>query len=98
MLLLLPPFGGRQLYSNNIYDDPYNQRFFLAIFRSKAIKNLFERIFGSILDEIAQLLSNSRWYRSILDESTHTWMNKCTFIYRRWLLHSSKDRFRHCLK
>jgi hypothetical protein len=24
-----------------------------------------------LLDEIAQLLSNSRWYRSILDESTH---------------------------
>jgi hypothetical protein len=33
------------------------------------------------LDEIVQLLSNSRWYRSILDESTHIWMNKCTFIY-----------------
>jgi hypothetical protein len=33
------------------------------------------------LDKIAQLLSNSRWYRSILDESTHTWMNKYTFIY-----------------
>jgi hypothetical protein len=33
------------------------------------------------LDEIAQLLSNSRGYRSILDESTYIWMNKCTFIY-----------------
>jgi hypothetical protein len=33
------------------------------------------------LDEIAQLLSNSRWYRSILDESIHIWINKCTFIY-----------------
>jgi hypothetical protein len=28
------------------------------------------------LDEIAQLLSNS-----VLDESTHIWMNKYTFIY-----------------
>jgi hypothetical protein len=28
------------------------------------------------LDEIAQLLSNSRWYHSVLDESTHIWMNK----------------------
>jgi hypothetical protein len=33
------------------------------------------------LDEIAQLLSNSRWYCSVLYESTHIWMNKCTFIY-----------------
>jgi hypothetical protein len=34
-----------------------------------------------LLDEITQLLSNSRWYRSLLDESIHIWMNKCTFIY-----------------
>jgi hypothetical protein len=34
-----------------------------------------------LLDEISQLLSNSRWYHSLLDESTHIRMNKCTFIY-----------------
>jgi hypothetical protein len=60
--------------------------FFFSDFSLKGDINFFLREYLTIyshfsLDEIAQLLSNSRWYRSILDESTHTWMNKCTFIY-----------------
>jgi hypothetical protein len=59
--------------------------FFLAIFAQKRYKFCLEEYLAiywmKSLDEIAQLVSNSRWYCSVLDESTHIWMNKCTFMY-----------------
>jgi hypothetical protein len=64
----------------------HNQRFFLSDFSLKSdkkniLKENLAMYWMKSLDEIAQLLSNSRWYRYVLDESTHIWMNKCTFIY-----------------
>jgi hypothetical protein len=62
-----------------------SSKFFLSDFSLKSDINFLREYLAiywmKSLDEIAQLLSNSRWYRSILDESTYIWMNKCTFIY-----------------
>jgi hypothetical protein len=60
--------------------------FFLSDFSLKSdtkkkLREFLAIYWMKLLDEITQLLSNSRWYRSVLDESTHLWMNKCTFIY-----------------
>jgi hypothetical protein len=64
---------------------PAQRFFFERFFAQKRLKNKLRENLAiywmKSLAEIAQLLSISRWYRSILDESTHTWMNKCTFIY-----------------
>jgi hypothetical protein len=43
--------------------------------------NLWRFILTFLVDEIARLLTISRWYPSFLDENTQIWMNNCTFIH-----------------
>jgi hypothetical protein len=72
------------------HDDDRHDELVISVFWSDiSLKSniiFFKRKFGNKFSffhwmKLLNCYKISRWYRSFLDESTHIWMNKWTFIY-----------------